>query len=366
MRAFALITSVAATTFPGEPDLTSYTWEVHRQEFGLGLLSGEAKSVFEDNLKEIREHNANPDKSYFKKPTKFTHMTSEEFRATTKGRTRSQMFQGLMMEANVELMDNLPASKDWRDDGVVTATKNQGGCGSCWAFSTTETFESHLAIATGDAVQILSPQQQVSCAPNPDSCGGTGGCKGSTQPLGFNYSSTAGMSTEASYKYTSGRFGFTGTCHESKINAVAFNDGYVSLKVNDYNQLMNAVGTIGPVAISLAAAGSAFGSYGGGVLKDCNDFVMDHAVQLVGYGTDATEGDYWLVRNSWGASWGEGGYIRIARHGDGNEPCGVDEEPQDGDACAGDTAPRTLCGECGILSASSYPTGMRNAGSVSV
>ena len=177
------------------------------------------------------------------------------------------------------------ASKDWRDGSVVTATKNQGGCGSCWAFSTTETFESHLAFATGDAVQILSPQQQVSCAPNPDSCGGTGGCQGSSQPLGFNSSSTGGMSTEASHPYTSGR-GRTGTCDESKINAVGFKDGYVSLKVNDYNQLINGVGTMGPVAVSLAAAGSAAGSYGGGVLKACNKFVMHHAVQLVDVGTE--------------------------------------------------------------------------------
>merc|ERR1711908_244290 len=100
--------------------------------------------------------------------------------------------------------------------------------------------------------------------------------------------------------------------------------------------------------------------YGGGVLSDCNDYVMDHAVQLVGYGTDSGK-DYWTVRNSWG-NWGEKGYIRMQRYGEGNEPCGTDKSPQDGDACEGDTTPRTYCGECGILSSSSYPTGMRSAG----
>merc|ERR1711957_294392 len=117
---------------------------------------------------------------------------------------------------------------------------------------------------------------------------------------------------------------------------------------------------VGSVAISIAAGGSAFQFYSSGVLSNCNDFVMDHAVQLVGYGTDSASGkDYWLVRNSWG-NWGEKGYLRLQRYGEGKEPCGVDKKPQDGDACKGDTAPRTYCGECGMLSASSYPTDFTN------
>jgi len=154
---------------------------------------------------------------------------------------------------------------------------------------------------------------------------------------------------EANYPYK----GKTGTCDTSKIKPVAYNTAYTILPGNDYNALMDAVANVGPVAISIAASGFKFQSYGGGVLSDCNDYVMDHAVQLVGYGTDSGK-DYWLVRNSWG-NWGEGGYIRFQRYGDGKEPCGVDNKPQDGDACEGDTTPRTYCGECGILSASSYP-----------
>merc|ERR1712118_354777 len=73
-------------------------------------------------------------------------------------------------------------------------------------------------------------------------------------------------------------------------------------------------------------------------------------------GTDSGK-DYWTVRNSWG-NWGEKGYIRMQRYGEGNEPCGTDSRPQDGDACEGDTTPRTYCGECGVLSSSSFPTGM--------
>jgi len=232
---------------------------------------------------------------------------------------------------------------------MVTPVKDQGGCGSCWAFSAAQTFESHLAIQTKAAIQKLSPQQIVSCAPNPDQCGGTGGCEGSTQPLAFAYTKTGGLTTEALYPYK----GQTGTC-KTGIQPVAYNGGYTVLPTNDYNALMDAVANVGPVAISIAAGGSAFQFYSSGVLSNCNDYVMDHAVQLVGYGTDAGM-DYWLVRNSWG-NWGEKGYMRVKRYGDGKEPCGVDKKPGDGDACKGDTAPRTYCGECGILSASSYPT----------
>merc|ERR1711953_564454 len=143
-----------------------------------------------------------------------------------------------------------PDRVDWREtDGVVSPAKDQGGCGSCWAFSAVETLESHLAIATGEPVQKLSPQQIVSCSPNPQHCGGTGGCDGSTQPLSFDYTKTAGITTESNYPYT----GRTGTCDTSKIEPVAFNDGYAQLTMNNYTELVTAAGTKGPIAISIAA-----------------------------------------------------------------------------------------------------------------
>jgi cathepsin L len=96
----------------------------------------------------------------------------------------------------------LPDTMDWRThSGVVTKAKDQGGCGSCWAFSATETLESAAAIASGAAAPILSPQQIVSCSPNPQHCGGTGGCDGSTQELAFTYTETAGLVAESDYPY---------------------------------------------------------------------------------------------------------------------------------------------------------------------
>jgi len=343
-----LLSTVVAVEFANEPNLEGYTFDQYQQQFGKNDASRQA--IFEKNLELIKTHNSNPDKTWFAAVNQFTDMTNEEFHNQTKGRKEKQLFGG---EPKMYSMSGkeLPTRKDWREEGeVVTPTKDQGSCGSCWAFSAAETFESHLAIQTGTKVQKLSPQQIVSCAPNPDQCGGSGGCDGSTQPLAFDYTKTAGLTTESNYPYTAR----TGTCDTSKIAPVAHNGGHTVLPVNDYNALMDAVGNVGPVAISIAASGFAFQFYGGGVLSNCNDYVMDHAVQLVGYGTDSGK-DYWLVRNSWG-NWGEGGYIRMQRYGDGKEPCGTDSRPQDGDACKGDTTPRTYCGECGILSSSSYPT----------
>jgi len=130
--------------------------------------------------------------------------------------------------------------------------------------------------------------------------------------------------------------------------------------VNDYTELVTAVAMVGPVAISVAAGGFGWQIYGGGIYSKANDFVMDHAVQLVGYGSEGSQ-DYWIVRNSWGSGWGESGYMRVARYGEGKEPCGMDNNPADGDACKGDNTPREYCGVCGILSSSSYPTGVRKA-----
>jgi len=128
----------------------------------------------------------------------------------------------------------------------------------------------------------------------------------------------------------------------------------VALKQNDYNALMTA-GASGPTAISVAAGGLGWQFYSSGVftggLFGCG-FQVDHAVQLVGYGVDNSV-MYWLVRNSWGSSWGEKGYIRIKRFGDGKEPCGHAEGT-------------TICGLCGILFANSYPTGVGKAGGILV
>lgn len=351
---------VAGKMLPGERDLTFYTYVHYLNEFGKEASNNAgSERAFLENMEHIQRQNADPEKTWFAAVNEFTDWTNEEFRGKRLGRVSQPLsILGAAVGAGDAGMglDRLPDTKDWRTQvGVLTSVKNQGGCGSCWAFSAVETLESHLAIATGEPAPILSPQQLVSCAPNPQHCGGTGGCAGSTQPLGFNYTESAGLTLESDYPYE----GSTGTCQQSKIKPVAKNTGYVQLPANNYTALMVAVATKGPIAISIAAGGLGWQLYGGGIFKGgplgCG-FDEDHAVQLAGYGKDG-ETMYWIVRNSWG-NWGEHGYMRVQRFGEGKEPCGLDKKPQDGDACAGDTKPKTLCGLCGILSDSSYPTGV--------
>ena len=143
---------------------------------------------------------------------------------------------------------------------------------------------------------------------------------------------------------------------EPTVEPAVFADGYVKLPRNEALPLQRALATVGPVSISVAAG--AWDFYGGGVFDGKCGTTIDHAVQLVGYGTDSqTNEDYWLVRNSWGTSWGEDGYMRIKRYGAGDEPCGTDTAPDEGYGCKGGPSTLKVCGLCGILSASSYPTG---------
>jgi cathepsin L len=272
--------AATAAILPGERDFSAYSWEDYKLEFSK--KGDDRKTVFEENLRMIKAHNAQEDKEWHAGVNKFTDMTREEFGKFVKGVKSEINFGGERHTFEVDSAD-IPDSIDWRDhEGIVTDVKDQGSCGSCWAFSAAETFESHLALATGTPATKLSAQQIVSCSPNPQHCGGTGGCDGSTQPLAFDYLQTAGLTTEADYPYTQR----TGTCEQSKIKPVGWNTGYTVLQSNNYTELVTAVGTKGPIAVSIAASGFAFQFYSGGVMSKCNDYVMDHAVQLVGYGTD--------------------------------------------------------------------------------
>jgi len=364
---FTLAVIALAAAKPTWEDLQTspYSFEQFTEDFNRQYEASEVserRAIFERNLEKILTHNVDPQWTYKLGVNNFADRTVAEFAAYHNGHKNmdsdSELFQEAPLHTHVPVSD-LPASLDWREKGVVTPVKNQGGCGSCWAFSTAETLESHIAIQTKKSPEIYSPQEFVDCAPNPDKCGGTGGCQGSTQWLGFKYAMTAGVVLEKDYPYKAS----TNKCATSGITPVAKITNYTRLPANNYSALMNAVANIGPIAISAAA--EPWQLYDGGVYNGKCGTDVDHAIQLVGYGSGETSGfkkekiDYWLVRNSWGANWGEKGYIRIARFGEttAGETCATDKTPQDGTACAGGPKTLEVCGLCGIMSDSSYPTG---------
>lgn len=161
------------------------------------------QAVYAENLEKIKEINADPTNTWKAAINEFTDRTAEEM-SQLKGYSRRLAFQRSESRSQ-SVPDKLflkeaPESIDWRKEGKVTPVKNQGGCGSCWAFSTTATLEAHVAIQSGKLLD-LSEQQVASCSPNPQHCGGTGGCEGATQEVGFAYVKEHGLTTGDNYRY---------------------------------------------------------------------------------------------------------------------------------------------------------------------
>lgn len=202
----------------------------------------------------------------------------------------------------------------YRTGTYTTPVKDQGACGSCWAFSATEQIESDYMRA-GNNQTILSPQQVTSCTKYVFG----GGCNGGYTENAFKYAE-AGLETEASYPYTSGASGVTGSCQSnaSQVVVKVASAGYttVSASATDEPQMAAYVGAAGPLSVCVDA--ETWSSYTGGVLATCGT-ELDHCVQVVGVDTSAN-GSYWKVRNSWGTGWGEAGFIRLAY---GNNTCAV-------------------------------------------
>jgi len=286
--------------------------------------------------------------------TDWTHDEFKQLLGVKKGLLHQQKMTVNTQDYVRKNVGGLPEYIDWRDAGVVTAVKDQGRCGSCWSFATAEATESYFALKTNGILHVLSEQQILDCTPNPQHCGGSGGCGGGTAELAWDrIKAMGGLSSEWTYPYVS-YFGAGQTCKMTEVMPVVKVTGYVNLPTNEYDPLMNQVGTVGPVAISVDA--STWSAYESGVFNGCNQTNpdIDHAVLLVGYGTDDTLGDYWLVRNSWGPAWGEMGYIRLKRSS--VIQCGTDTTPDDGDGCDGGPPTVKVCGTCGILYDGVYPT----------
>lgn len=244
---------------------------------------------------------------------KFSDMTNEEIQAKYFG------FAASTEEKIVTIQDtnDLPTSVDWRTKGIVAAVKDQGHCGSCWAFSAVAAVEGAMAQSVGN-LATFSEQQLVDCS----ILYGNHGCNGGLMDNAFKYVKAKGLTTEDKYPYK----GKDGTCDKAAVaQKVAHIKSHTDVSHNNQEQLQAAAAAR---VVSVAIQANNIVKYTSGIFddKDCGT-QLNHGVAVVGYGTDNNQ-DYWLVRNSWGAAWGEQGYIRMARSNKrGAGMCGIAMQP---------------------------------------
>jgi C1A family cysteine protease len=274
-------------------------------------------SVFRENFRNIITHNADRNQSFTMGVNQFTDLTPEEFKA--------QMIRGLKAPVGSygcgsfsNSASGTPTSIDWRTKGAVTTVKDQGQCGSCWTFSSTGAMEGAWAIAKGQLID-LAEQELVDCAGLKY---GSMGCNGGQMEGAFKFIIENGQCAASSYPYTAK----DGTCHS--CSAVAHATSCYDVKPNDQLSLKAAVAKQ-PVAVAIEADTKYFQSYSGGVLTSSScGTSLDHGVLAVGYGEENGQ-KYWLVKNSWGTSWGDQGYVKIGRSESTNDAgiCGIAMDP---------------------------------------
>jgi len=271
--------------------------------------------IFEDNFYVIEEFNRrNASTAGFRLAVnQFADLTNAEYRKMMLGH-RNVTTPHRRTDGPVVDVSDLPTEVDWRKQGYVTPVKNQGQCGSCWAFSTTGSLEGQHFKQTGKLVS-LSEQNLVDCS----TAQGNQGCNGGLMDNAFTYiKKNGGIDTEDSYPYT----GKDGTC-QFKANSIgATLKAFVDVKSGDESSLQEAVATVGPISVAIDASSIFFQFYHSGVYNPwfCSSTNLDHGVLAVGYGVSGKK-DYWLVKNSWGASWGMSGYIWMIRNK--SNRCGI-------------------------------------------
>jgi len=278
------------------------------------------QAVWEHNIRTIDEHNAQPH-TWRMSVNRFADLTPYEFQqyyvsggfSNFDEQSRLHSYNRFVWRNNA----TLPASVDWTTQGAVTPVKNQGQCGSCWAFSTTGSLEGAFFLANGTLLS-LSEQQLVNCA------GSTGnqGCNGGLMDDAFDYiHNNGGITSESNYPYTA-QDGVCDTTKEHQV--VATLRSHTDVPTNSDAALMNAIAQQ-PVSVAVEADQSSFQFYASGVMTGSCGTNLDHGVLAVGYGTDNGQA-YYKVKNSWGADWGEAGYIRLGRgtsYNGGSGQCGI-------------------------------------------
>jgi len=326
----ALFGLVALSLANPAPQTFEEEWTAFKAQHGK-QYTGEGeealrKQIYQDMKQYVEQHNAEHaagKHTFTVGINQFSDMLNSEFKEMMNTYKKPEGFKSEGAKFVAPFTYELPATIDWRTKGLVTPVKDQGQCGSCWAFSTTGSMEGQHARKNN--LLSLSEQQLVDCSGQ----FGNMGCNGGLMDNAFKYiQHIGGLEEEKNYRYTAR----DGRCKFDKSEAEVTCTGYTDIPSQNEDALKTASATVGPISVAIDAGHRSFQAYQSGVYYEgaCSTQQLDHGVLVVGYGTENGK-DYWLGKNSWAASWGEQGYIKMTRNRNNN---------------------------CGIATDASYPTGV--------
>ncbi|KAJ4788317.1 Cysteine protease [Rhynchospora pubera] len=287
---------------PSNADLLNDEFERWIKESGKKYINEDEKlkrfAIFKSNYQFINSSNNNLEQTFKLGLNKYADLTNQEFRALLAGFIPSTDKQPSTPFRYKNVMP--PSSIDWRTRGAVTPVKDQGKCGSCWAFVTADAIEGITKITKG-TLPTLSEQELIDCV---NECQG---CSGGRPDTAFKWvTKNGGITAKADYPYKAEN----GICDATKVkDFAAAITGYEDVPSGNETALMNAVANQ-PVTVAIDSAGLFFQFYQSGIFRGPCGKNLDHVMTAVGYGGDGLN-KYWIVRNSWGTSWGENGYVRI-------------------------------------------------------
>lgn len=320
MRAFAALLFLAASAMAAPTEVTYkkfIDWSIqHGKVYATASEHSQKFENFRSNLALVNFLNRQNKGATFAL-NQFADLSQQEFA----NQYLRQFPNNLVRKSNLAYnpRKEYPATFDWRDHGAVSAVKNQASCGSCWAFSATGNMEGVYQIKNKEMI-LFSEQQLVDCEHDCMLFPGTTeqvcdeGCNGGLMPNAMTYAMREGMMTEADYPYT----GKDGKCKYDATKAKVKFSAWQWVGKNE-SAMVAALNDIGPLSIAVDATYWSY--YSSGIYdSSCSSTRMNHGVLLVGYGKEGTK-DYWIIKNSWGTSWGEKGFMRLIR---GKNKCGIE------------------------------------------